>query len=67
MVQHLNLHDESSMAAQLPSLSAILNTQLYESRKEGEEEEIRIYRDIITSSLEELRPEIINKLRIYLT
>jgi hypothetical protein len=35
-----------------------LCTQLYESRKEGEGEEIATYREIITSSLEDLRLEM---------
>jgi hypothetical protein len=35
-----------------------LCTQLYESRKEGEEDEIKTYREIIISSLKELRSEI---------
>jgi hypothetical protein len=35
-----------------------LCTQLYEGRQEGEEEEIQAYREIINSSLEDLRVEM---------
>jgi hypothetical protein len=35
-----------------------LCTQLYESRKEGEEEEILTYREMISSSLKDLDPEM---------
>ena len=35
-----------------------LCTQLYESRKEGEEEEILTYREIISNGLTDLGPEM---------